>query len=450
MRDLFLLLIIPFIFYAVLQRPFIGAAMWLWVSMFYPNGWVYGVAGSFRYNLLIVFFAVISYAKWPDKGKIPRDKLTFLIVIFLFWTFITSVFTLSIPEIVWAEWIEFLKITLFFIFTIAVVRTQLHLNILIWALVLSIGFYGCLEGLKYIASGGGHRIAGLSGHVLGDRNELALAFNMLLPLVAYLIGTSKGKWIKLGLFCVMILTIVAIIGTYSRGGTIALIVIGGYFWLQSKRKILYTILLVISFSIASNYIPSSWSNRMDSLETAQKDSSFLGRALAWKQAILMANDNLITGGGFKAGQTAYVWWSYDAAGSFNNIIDTSHMHEQGFKAAHSIYFQVLGDHGYIGLLLFLLILSSAFFKALKLARVIKKNKLDKTLGTLCSLITVSILAYCAGGAGVSLAYFDMLYALFAVVFVLEHRLIPQALSDKKVNQSQHNLTRCNATGRVIV
>lgn len=423
MRDIFFLLIIPFLLYASLKRPFIGAAMWLWVAMHYPNGWVYGFAGDFRYNLIIVVCAFLSYFKWQEKEKLESDKLTFLIVAFLLWTLFSSIFTLSIPEIVWDEWIEFLKITLLYLFAILVLRTQLHINVFIWALVLSVGFYGCLEGLKYIASGGGHRIAGLGGHVLGDRNELALAFNMLLPLLVYLIGISQNKWIKLGLMFTIALNVIAIIGTYSRGGAIALVIVGGYFWLESQRKLMYALLISISLLLASNYVPSSWTNRMDTLETAQEDSSFLGRVIAWKHAILMANDNPITGGGFKAGQTSYVWWSYDAAGSFNGIIDTSRMEKVEFKAAHSIYFQVLGDHGYVGLLLFLGIIVTAYRKSGRVAKLARKTNKDDSIIKLCSLVKVSLVAYCAGGAGVSLAYFDMFYAILAIFFVIEHRLI---------------------------
>jgi O-antigen ligase len=118
-----------------------------------------------------------------------------------------------------------------------------------------------------------------------------------------------------------------------------------------------------------------------------------------------------------------VWWSYDAAGSFNDVIDTSRMDKVAFKAAHSIYFQVLGDHGYIGLFLFLGIIVTAYRKAGRVAKLAKKTHQDESIIKLCSLVKVSLVAYCAGGAGVSLAYFDMFYAILAIVFVIEHRLI---------------------------
>lgn len=433
MRDLVFILAFLFILYATFKRPFIGAAMWLWVAMHFPNGWVYGFAGNFRYNLIIVLSALLSYFIWKHKPKIKPDGLNFLIGLFLIWTVVTSAFTISISEIVWDEWVKFLKVTLFYFFSIAVLRSKLHINLMLWALALSIGFYGCLEGLKYISSGGGHRIAGLSGHVLGDRNELALAFNMVLPLLVYLIGITKTKWIKYGLICAVLLNVIAIFGTYSRGGLLALFIVGGYFWWQSRRKFLYAFFTILIMSASFEFLPSSWHERMDTIETADQDLSFLGRVLAWKHAVLVANDNIITGGGFKASQVSYIWRSYDAAGSFNYIIETGHLSHIGFKAAHSIYFQVLGDHGYIGLLLYLGILLTAFRKANAIIKRAKQTNQDKETVNLCRLLKVSLLAYCAGGAGVSLAYFDMLYALMAVMYVIDHRIIPKQLLKQELS-----------------
>ncbi|MEW6990608.1 putative O-glycosylation ligase, exosortase A system-associated [Colwelliaceae bacterium 6441] len=426
MRDVLMVCVMLAIFVAVIRKPFIGAAMWLWVAMFFPKGWVYGFAGAFRYNLLIVILAFASYMFSKDKkDNLPSDGLTFLIFMFLTWTLITSIFNISISEVVWAEWVEFLKITLLFYFSILVLKKEIHINVMIWALALSVGFYGALEGLKYISSGGGHRIHGFPGHVLGDRNELALAFNMLLPLMFYLAKISKAKLVKFGLHSVIALCVIAIIGTHSRGGLLALIVVGGYFWSQSNRKLLYALLLTISIGLGNKYIPDDWTNRMNTIETATEDSSFLGRVLAWKTAILIANDNLLTGGGFKSGQYSLVWDGYQGYAYFNDIVDTSHLSHKRFKAAHSVYFQVLGDHGYIGFIMFMTLLFVAYRKATSIAKRLKKTKENENMQLLCKMIKVSLIAYLAGGAAVSLAYFDMLYVLLAILFAIEHRVIVQ-------------------------
>ncbi|WP_448565125.1 putative O-glycosylation ligase, exosortase A system-associated [Thalassotalea ganghwensis] len=426
MRDLFVICIMFFIFAAVLRKPFIGTAMWLWVAMFFPKGWVYGFASSIRYNFIVVILTILSVIFNKDNRqnqRIELDGLAIFILLFLFWTAITSFFNITVDKVVWADWFDFLKITLLFFFCIFIVTKALHINTLLWALVFSIGFLAALESLKYIASGGGHNIKGLSGHVLGDRNEFALSINMLIPLMYYLAHISKKKLIKIGLNCTIVLCVIAIIGTDSRGGLLALLVVAGYFWWQSKRKILYIVLFSAAIGIGSNFVPEEWTNRMNTIESATEDSSFLGRVLAWKTSILIANDHLFTGGGFKSTQHSLVWHSYQGYAHFNNIVDTSNMGNVGYKAAHSIYFQVLGDQGYLGFIMYLMILYLAFKKTGQVIARSKQTNERNDIELLCRMVRVSLVAYCVGGAAVSLAYFDMFYALLAVIWVVDKRLI---------------------------
>ena len=39
MRDIFLLLILPFLIYAMFKRPFVAVGLWVWTAMFFPNYW---------------------------------------------------------------------------------------------------------------------------------------------------------------------------------------------------------------------------------------------------------------------------------------------------------------------------------------------------------------------------------------------------------------------------
>jgi probable O-glycosylation ligase (exosortase A-associated) len=165
-------------------------------------------------------------------------------------------------------------------------------------------------------------------------------------------------------------------------------------------------------------MPESWHQRMASIEHAGDDASFLGRVMAWKGAILIALDNF-TGGGFKAGQTNYVWFLYDPQYSLNWLIDTSDVTITTAKAAHSIYFQVLGDHGFLGLFLFLMMLYTGFSKARRLNKALHKSKSHSPMAKLSSMIQLSLVTYMVAGAAVSLAYFDLLYMIFALIFAME-------------------------------
>ena len=415
MRDILMVLVFPCLLYFIFKRPYIGVSLWIWSAMFFPNGWVWGFASSFRYNLLIALATILSYVFQQNKIKTEGSALTILILFFFLWTTISSIFTISNPSIVWFEWNVFFKIIIFYVLCILTIKTKHHINVFIWAVTLSAAYFGAAEGLKYIVTAGGHTVEGIPGSRLSDRNELALAVNMTLPLIIFLLSQTKHKWLKIALISAVIFNVVAIIGSFSRGGLLGLIVIGGYFFLQSKRKLLVSIFLILSVGIGSIFVSDEWTNRMDTINTMEQDNSFLGRVVAWKQAVLMAIDHPLFGGGFKAGQNPGVWYLYEADFyRLNFIIDTGDYRVDRPKAAHSIYFQVLGDQGFVGLFIFLVILLVSYRK---LSWAIK-NTTDEWLIGLARMVKVSLVAYAAGGAALSLPYFDLSFALFAITHIL--------------------------------
>lgn len=353
------------------------------------------------------------------KPRTQLNSITVVIVIFLIWTLISTIFTIGIPSLVWPEWIEFLKIITLYVLGTLTIRTTNQVNTVIWAIALSVGAYSFIEGLKYISSGGGHILEGMPTHILGDRNDLAVAINMTIPLIIYLSKITTNKWVKIGLYAMIVLCAISVLGSGSRGGFIGMFVILAYFWFFSKRKILYAVLAPLVFYSALSVMPEQWHKRMDTIESASTDSSFLGRVLAWKQAVLIASDN-VTGAGFKVGQMNVIWKIYDPHHEFSWIIDTSSIHVDLAKAAHSIYFQVLGDHGFIGLFLFMNICFLSIVKIRAVNINLKNYDSQHEFSKLSSMVYLSLVAYFVSGAAVSLAYFDLFYILLALVVVLNN------------------------------
>ena len=300
--------------------------------------------------------------------------------------------------------------------------------------MFSVGFYAAVEALKYIASGGAHTLQGMPGHVIGDRNDLALALAMLLPLCFYLLGEyGKKSWIfKFGLLSLITLVVTAIIGTNSRGGLLALLSVGGYLFIKSERKLLFSFLLLCIGGAMVGLIPEEWYTRMDTIAQVNDDASFMGRVVAWKLSFILASQNFF-GGGFKGLEYYPVWlglsqdfYSYPFFYTGTATPDPIHPH-----AAHSIYFQVLGDHGFIGLFIFLGFLSLSFFRAGAIAKIARKANGPDWFIHLATMLRLSIFAYAVGGAALSFAYFDMTYAIFALVIALEYKLLPEILSKSK-------------------
>ena len=90
--------------------------------------------------------------------------------------------------------------------------------------------------------------------------------------------------------------------------------------------------------------------------------------------------------------------------------------------AHSIYFEVLGEHGWVGLGLFLLLGAFTWFTASRVARRADKAEATKWLADLCRMVQVSMIAYGTAGAFLGLGYFDLYYSLVVIVIAAQRIL----------------------------
>ncbi len=434
MRDLFFLAMLPLMLYPMIKRPFIALGMWIWTAMFFPNAWLYGAASGLRYNLIFTAVAVLSYTLMPNKPKNSMGQIGFLVLLFFAWTTVSTSMTVGNSDYAWDIWVRFFKVIALFVFINLIVEKKLHVDFFAWCVVLSIGFFGGLEALKYILSGGGHMIAGFSGHVLGDRNELALAFVMTLPLCLYLLGEygARANLVRFGLLGLMGLMVAAVIGTQSRGGFIAMLCMGGYLFVKSERKILLGVLVVGLTVVLSSVVSQEWVTRMDTIGTATNDESFMGRVVAWKMSFILASQNPLFGGGFKSLETTVVWarlaqdfLAYSFFYSGDALPDPTFA-----RAAHSVYFQVLGEHGFIGLIIYVSLLFTAFRKARKVAALAKKRAAPEWIVKFAVALQLCIFVFAVGGAALSLAYFELIFAVFALTMVLDFRILPAALAQQ--------------------
>ena len=140
MRDLFLLGLLPVFLYAMAQRPFIAVGMWVWTALFFPNAWVYGMAGGIRYNLLFAAVAIIGYLALNRKPRVHFGTLGTLVMVFSAWATMSTITTVGLPEVTWEIWSRFAKIIVLFVFVLLVVEKKLHVDFVLWCVVFSVGF----------------------------------------------------------------------------------------------------------------------------------------------------------------------------------------------------------------------------------------------------------------------------------------------------------------------
>ncbi|MBL4576178.1 MAG: putative O-glycosylation ligase, exosortase A system-associated, partial [Opitutaceae bacterium] len=282
----------------------------------------------------------------------------------------------------------------------------------IWAIVLSLGFFGVKGGVFTILKGGSSIVWGPSGSFIEGNNELALALLMIIPLANYLRVISTKKWIKTGFLCAMVLIGVSAIGSQSRGAFLAAGAMVFYFWTKSDKKIISgTALLAIAGAIYA-FMPQSWHDRMNTIKTYEEDGSAMGRINAWWTEFNIANDRFF-GAGFN---------HYSAETFALYAPNPTDVH-----AAHSIYFQVLGGQGWIGFALFMAFCVLSLRLSKKITKKTKEIDSLKWADLLSRMVYVSLIVYAVGGAFLSLAYFDLPYHLMAIL-ILTNLIVDRELT----------------------
>lgn len=393
-----------------IKKPYIGILVWSWLSYMNPHRLSYGFAYTMPFAQITALTLAISMIFTKDKKGIPINSITVVWIVFIIFMGITTYFA-YFPDFASEYYDRVLKIQLIIFLTMVLIIDMEKLRNLIWAIVISVGYFSVKGGIFTILSGGSFTVWGPPNSMMEGNNELAVATLMTIPLMAYLHHFETRGWIKKALLIAMPLSFVAAIGTQSRGAFLACGAVIGFFWLKSDKKLVLGVAFGVLITAVLAMMPSSWYKRMDTIETYDQDSSAMGRLNAWEYSFNAANDRLL-GMGFDS-------WSLETFLMY--APDPKDVH-----AAHSIYFSVLGDHGWIGLFLFLLVFHRAWSY---LSRIIKetdnKPKL-KDINFLARMLQVAFIAYFIGGAFLSLSYFDLPWHLVSFVVLLDRFVRNQA------------------------
>lgn len=420
MRDILVTLIVIGYLPQVFRKPYFGALLWVWISVMSPHTQGWGFAVNFPFAAIIAGATILSLIMTKEPKGLPLTPVTWTLILFVLWMNLSTLFALY-PEPAFEQWIKVMKIMLMTFVVLMLVRAELHIQHFMLAIVVSLGYYGVKGGIFTLKSGGTDMVWGPEGTFIGGNNEIALALIMVIPLMHYLQSVYKNKWVRRGLSASMLLCAVAALGTYSRGALIAIAAMAGFLWLKSQQKARIGLVLLLVAPVLIAFMPEKWMTRMDTINTYEEDQSVQGRFNAWWMAFNLAKAHPLTGGGFEV-TTPELFMLYAP-----NPMDV--------HAAHSIYFQALGEHGFVGLGLYLLL---GFLTWRTGSWIVRNTKAVAELQWayhLANMIQVSLIGFATGGAFLSLLYFDVPYYLMIAMVVtrgiVEQELKSRVSHDKK-------------------
>lgn len=407
MRDLFVVSLVLAASLAALKRPWVGVLAWAWVSLMNPHRFSWGFAYDFPVAMLVAvctLLGILFHSK--ELQKVPLNGATLSWLLFLFWLNLATPFSINLNS-VFPVWEKIMKIMVMLFFSMALIVERRQIQALIWIVGLSIGLLGLKGGFFTVIGGGGDRVWGPPGSFIEGNNEVGLAFVIIVPLLYYLFEETKDLRIRRGVAGMTLACVIAALGTHSRGALLATAAMVAFLWMKSQKKVATGFWIVILTPVLYFFMPAEWHSRMATISTYEQDASAMGRINAWQMAFNIANENFF-GGGLDI-YTADIYYKY---APIPDIV----------RAAHSIYFQILGELGWIGLLLFLCIWFFTWRLATRLINLSKDQRGLLWITSFARMAQVSLVGFAVGGAFLSLAYFDLPYYLIVIMAVMERWL----------------------------
>ena len=398
-----------------IRAPWIGAIMWTVVSLGSPHAHFGYVAATWPVSMAVGGATLLGLVLTRDRQNPFSNGAVIATCVLTLWMCITYPFSLE-PDLSYFVFDRTLKIMLMLFVTISLLDTRKKLDVFVWANVAAIGYYGVKGGVFSILTGGNHIILG-SGGFIAENNALALAEIVILPLLRYLQLQSTNKWMQRALYASMGLIAISIIVSHSRGALLGMVAMAGFFWIKNPNKGRWAVIIAVAGLLIAVAMPAEYWQRMSTINTYEEDSSAQGRINSWWVAYNIANDR-ITGGGF----TVNVTWIFAKYAPNPRLL----------FVAHSIYFQMLGEQGYIGLILFLSIGALTWLNS---TRMIVRAKADPELkwaGDLARMVQVSMIGYAVTGAFLSLALFDLPYNVMAMSALGLRFAVSKSKSDSTV------------------
>jgi probable O-glycosylation ligase (exosortase A-associated) len=393
-------------YYSLQGGAFYALLFYIWNAYFRPEEWiwtdlVHSLKLSFFIGIYVVLTSLFSGQRFVLNGRVV------LILLFLLHTLLSTLFSEHF-DYSWLYWLDFLKSTIITCLIVVLVNDFSKFRLLLLIMTLSMGFEGVKQGWFYLLTSPGWANAnGIA--FLGDNNGVAVGMLMLVPICMLLAQTTQRKWAKHFYWFMLVGILYRALSTYSRGGFIACLALGGAYWLRSRHKLRVLLGMVMITAIVLPALPDTFWHRMQTIQTYEEDEdkSALGRWHFWAVALEMAKAKPFLGVGYQGYNPSY------------NDYDFSYGEYGRDRSVHSSVFATLAELGYLGAILFVLILFCAFRSCRRIRKLAQDRSALWELGQSAFALETSLMVFLMGGSFVIFQYNEMLWHYIGLTIALE-------------------------------
>lgn len=426
MRDYFFLIFLAAMFLVSFRKPFLFVLTYVYIDNVSPQRLTYLLLNSIPISAITVALAVGTWAMFDDKRDMrfaPRQALMLALLGYCYYTTVNADFPVD-AAFKW-EWVW--KALAFAIFLPLTLRTKLRIEALLAFMCLSAASIIVVGGIKTILSGGGYGSLNLmvdSNSGLYEGSTISTIAIAIIPLILWFakFGTIFPPDRRVRLFCygLVFACLLIPVGTSTRTGLLCIALLGVLMLRDVKRRATYIGLAAAAGVMALPFLPSAFTERMGTIKTYNQDSSASTRLAVWKWTWEYVKSNPL-GGGFEAYRQNQI--RYDmvkAEGDGNNAkLDATAVVDKG-RAYHSAYFEMLGEQGYPGLAMWLILQIAGIFRMEVLRRRYAHADADKAwIAPLASALQCAHVVYMLGACFVGIAFQPFIFMLIGAQIGLD-------------------------------
>ena len=415
------------IFFALaFRRPFLFILSYVYIDIVSPQRLTYLLLNAVPISLIAVALAVGSWALIDDKKDSRVAPRQFAMVALLAWCAFTTT-KADFPVEALDKWDWVWKCLAFAAFLPLTLRTRLRIEALLTFMILSAASIIIVGGIKTLAGGGGYGELNLmvqNNSGLYEGSTISTVAIAIIPAILWLekYGTIFPDGWKRKLFCYALVfaCLLIPIGTSTRTGLLCIGLLAVLMLRNSKRKFLYLAMVAAIGLVAMPFLPKSFTDRMSTIKTYQQDESAATRVAVWQWTWEYVKQHPM-GGGFEMYRQNHI--RYDIVktdGTADNAkLDTTLTVDRA-RAYHSAYFEMLGEQGWPGLILWLLISVGGLIRMEVIRQRYKKAGEDYAWVTpLASALQAGQLLYMLGACFIAIAFQPFIFQLIGAQIGLD-------------------------------
>jgi putative inorganic carbon (hco3(-)) transporter len=425
MRDLVFVGYIAVLMLMAFKRPFLFTLIYAYVDIVSPQRLSYFLLNSIPLSLILFVLAFLGFMISDDKKNVRIAPRWVLLVLLLAYCGYTTTVAAE-PVAALEKWGWVWKALVFAAFLPLTLHTKLRLEALALTMVLCASALIVTGGIKTAAGGGGYG----SLVILIDDNSglfegsiISCVAITIIPIILWLAkhGTIfKPDWKVRAYAAALIFACLLIpVGTQARTGVVCIGVLGILLLRYTKHRILYLGAAAVVGLAAIPFLPSSFTERTDTIKNYKADESASTRIAVWAWTWEYVKEHPM-GGGFDVYRQNRI--RYDIVQTDNpdqpapaDMPAVSEVVDQG-RAFHSSYFEMLGEQGFPGLIIWLIIQLGGVWRMEVVSRLYRKrDRPDEAwVAPMATALQNSQIIYLVGSLFVGIAfqaYFFMLIAL---------------------------------------